>query len=809
VGKKPADDVFGYGTWTGKIGTENILKFTFPRPVLLTAIVLNGNPTSVGVLQARNPEAVSIECDGKEIAREDHLDPRFVSELGLVRLTFPPVHGQVIRIHLPWIGTAIDRKPRTAPELGGVIVEGSVVDFPPSQKGTVTLTLRDSLSGAEMPVGQQEVTVDSGATQIVPFSVVLPTSPTTAFYQLKAVFQGQEKAVPILAITPTKTLLSMSQIHPANAMLLAFTVTGGFRNASDIGTGTQELGGGWEQPDDLVWAYSRGLKQVNAGRAMPANSLFVLNDTIGHYGNPWTSFRNGQMFFAVAAPHFVELLKHRGGAWTANDHVFLLFGDRWDSGPSLNNMFTWQDLVGFDQYLRSQGKPGLKGQTLTELSREIYSDYNGLWQNWQMTRYVQNVETIRQTFAAEGKTVVIWGQGIPLASAGPGKIVAQTVRGMTDDNTWGMANEDVPKTTARQLAYMAFDPWWALGTNFVWGYNSSILNNSHWHAPVGTTEPSRRYQSDRAWRATIDGDGNYRSMFTYGYSVNAGASYTMNRNDWQENWLTQERNSLIYPDGPIGAGLIIGTAAMDNPDTALFSGGGMGDSPAQLVVDKLTPVFAKLVHAGLSIPFMASVSSVSRWKGHAPLIIADLSTLNDAEIGALKNLVDAGTHLAAFQGAGPVSAAAQALFGVHPDGTSDGGEVVGQINKPATTDKLSVIAHGATLFIPGDANDVDADGMRVLAPLLSSNLNLPVQLPEGPAGYGFTDGNLSFIVVEDWLDQGRNVTIRLHAGAGKSAQAVNVNDHQSLQVHRDKDDWVIDLPLRSGDGAVIALSESP
>ena len=95
---------------------------------------------------------------------------------------------------------------------------------------------------------------------------------------------------------------------------------------------------------------------------------------------------------------------------------------------------------------------------------------------------------------------------------------------------------------------MAFDPWWDFTSNYVWGWNSAILNNPYWYAPVGTTEPSRRQYSDRAWRATIDGDGHYRSMFTYGYGMNGGTSYTMNQNDWQQDWLMQERHSLIYPE---------------------------------------------------------------------------------------------------------------------------------------------------------------------------------------------------------------------------------------------------------------------
>ena len=800
------------GMWIGQAGVENVLKFTFPQPVWLSAVVLNGNSINYRRYLSHNPGAVSIECDGKEIAKDDHLDDHFLSGNGLARLEFPPIKGQVVRIHLPWVsdkpGSFPGGYPRAIPYLGGVILEGSTAEFPPAQQGTIKLTLSDSLSGTETSIGKKDVTVSPGATKVVPFSFALPAGISPAFYQLKASFQGQQKAVPILAISPTQTLLPISQIHPDKELGMNFIVTGGFRNASAIGVGQQQALGSWGNPDDLVWAFDHGLKQTNSARVAPAGMLFAINADLGHYANPWTCFRNGEMFFTVAAPHFLDTLKKRR-EWATTDHIGLGFSDRWDSGPSMNNMYTWQDLVGFDQYLRGLGKPGLKGQTHGDLCREIDTQYDGLWQNWQMNRYVQNVETLRKTFAAEGKTAVISGQGLPLMPAAAGKIIAQTVRGMSDDNTWGMWDEDIAKTTGRQLACMAYDPYWALGSNFVWGWNSAILNNSYWYAPVGTTEPSRRHYSDRAWRATIDGDGHYRSMFTYGYGMNGGTSYCMNQNDWQQNWLMQERHSLIYPDGPIGAGMIIGTSAMDNPDTAQFSGGGMGDSPAQDLINGIAPIFGELTHAGLSVPFMASAASLDQWKGDAPLIVADLSVLSDTEIGILKKRIDAGTHVAAFQGAGAISAAAAALFAVHADGTPDGGDVVGLVNKEPTTDKVPVVAHGVTLFIPGDANNLSSDDMGVLSPILTSHLDLPLRLPEGTAGYGFTDGGLSCVVVEDWLDQGRTVSVRVHAGAGKSAHAVNVNDHEPLQVHRDGGDWVVELPLRPGDGALIALSESP
>ena len=40
-----------------------------------------------------------------------------------------------------------------------------------------------------------------------------------------------------------------------------------------------------------------------------------------------------------------------------------------------------------------------------------------------------------------------------------------------------------------------------------------------------------------------------------------------------------------------------------------------------------------------------------------------------------------------------------------------------------------------------------------------------------------------------------------------SAHAVDVNDHRPLAVRRDGADWVIELPLRPGDAALVCVEE--
>jgi hypothetical protein len=69
-------------------------------------------------------------------------------------------------------------------------------------------------------------------------------------------------------------------------------------------------------------------------------------------------------------------------------------------------------------------------------------------------------------------------------------------------------------------------------------------------------------------------------------------------------------------------------------------------------------------------------------------------------------------------------------------------------------------------------------------------------------------GNQHYIVVEDWREEARVISVRYRPGTPvKGIRAVNVNDNRALVVRRDKDDWLIDLPTRPGDGSLICVEE--
>jgi hypothetical protein len=128
-----------------------------------------------------------------------------------------------------------------------------------------------------------------------------------------------------------------------------------------------------------------------------------------------------------------------------------------------------------------------------------------------------------------------------------------------------------------------------------------------------------------------------------------------------------------------------------------------------------------------------------------------------------------------------------------------------QMDLPAGAAELFQRPNATILALPGRLSDEQA---RTVVPQLQKLLDMPLTLPSGTAGYGFRMSGTTFVVVEDWLEQGRTANVRLRASNHATrATACNVNDHVAVPVHRDGDDWVIAATLRPGDATLIALEE--
>ena len=807
--------IVGYGMWMGQAGTANVLRFTFPMPATLNGVVLNGCRDLIPDTLGHNAGAVRITVDNQEVARADNLDARFKAD-GRVTLAFPAIVGRVVTITLPWCADPGPDCKRVEPWLAEVEINGRLGAFPGALQGHLKAELKDAMTGETIAVGDQDVALKGGAIETfrLPFKVPGLAGQATRYLTLQSTFQGTESGAvacksetPLLVIRPAHPLESIQQLRGENGLRLDFIVTRGFRNAAPIGAGTQESSGGWSQPDDEVWAYSRNLKQIGARAKTQASRLYVTDSEISRFANPWTSFLDGEDYFDVATPALVDAVK-RSDKWDKSETVTFGFSDRWDSGPAVRGLYDWQELMAFDESLKAKHLPGLQGRTRAEVIQDIANRYQGQFRTWQLDRYSHAVQNMSDAFAREKKRLSIMAQGIPIVPQAYEAMISRTVCGMNDDETWCMAEEDPCLNTGRQMGCLMINPSWRLSTLLAWGYNSAVLNNGWWWSPVGTTEPSRRHYYDRAWRGALDPDGRYHSIHAFGYNANAYCSYTMSQNDWQEWWRLQERHSLLSPDGPFGAGIVLSTSPWADPGRADFSGGGTGGSDLDGVVGGLAQVIRQLHKSGIDLSFASNARALDNWPDDAPLILCNLCECSASEVQALKKRASRGIRMVAFQGDGALTPEAAQIFGVKPDAFPPA--AVPMAGRRAAVPPLSFVTNATTMLVAGSITKASEQVFRTLTPVLQHILRLPLEFPSGCAGYGFRMGSQRFIVLEDWREEGRVLSIRYRPRAPvKDVRAVNVNEHQALVVRRDQADWLLDVPSRPGDGTLLCVEEVP
>ena len=779
--KGPGDNIQGFGAWVGIVNRENVLRLTFTSPVRVSAVTLVGCGSEFRLGLDHNPGSAIIEADGRQIANFPSIDQNFLDGYGRARLELPPFSVTTLRIRLPWIASRADRR-RLVPWLGEIEVEAATGQNQ-NAAGNLEIVLRDILSGlAETSISSERLELVAGGRHRVTKSFSLPqssnNSSTTRFFALEARFAGTQTQAPLMTVAPTHPIQSRRKLLPPDAPALTQLVTHGFRNCFALGTGTSEINIPWGSPDDLIWAYSRQLKQESHNATTQANRLYVTASDLRHYCTPWAVFPNGDDFYAVAAAGLVRQMSKQKN-WATSQTAVLYQSDRWDSGPQMSGMHQWQEYVEFDRHLRAAGGAGLQARTKSALADEIHGQHEAEWQQWHLERYVQDVATLRQAFQDAGKKLVLSAQGIPMVAGREGMQLAETIQGAADDSTWGMANSSVPLTTGRQMGEIAFNPVWKLSTLLEYGFNTNILNNPQWHAPVGTLEPSRRHTYNRAWRATIWPDGRYGSVYTVGYSENVGTAYTLSEDDWQQWWRLQQRQTLIAPESPVGAGLVIATSFRASGPQTQFSGGGETGGEG-LEVKLVAQSFLRLHEAGISVPFAANISALGSWTGNAPLIVVNLWQFSDVEIATLSKLQARGVRLAVFQSPQALSPQATAL-----------------------------LQRQGVTSLPLQASALAPDTAAEISGVLHQALDLPIVFPAGTAGYGFRSGGVTYVVVEDWQEQGREIQVQVKASRSTgSAAACDVNEHRPLGITRQGAWWHIDLPIRPGDGVLIAVKES-
>jgi hypothetical protein len=795
---KPADGIAYSGQWQGGERDEQ-LSFRFAASHTLSGLVLIGSAPA-GDKETSNPGALTVSIDGHAVLTVNDLDQRFAAGYGRAAIELPPgSSGSELTLALPWSPATANQAKRKALRLGEVEIWGCPGAAPAAIAASVHLRLLIPGAGPR-DLGTLTLNVRGGAraTAALAFTPPAPGAGALGAYRIEAACTGTEGAgVPLLVIAPSHPLLPLSDLQDAgHTAEFGCIVTRGVRTYLELGTGSRETGPGWGQPEDLIYCYAHGLKQLGVrARTLPGR-LYLSENDFRHYANPWTCFPDGQSFFSIAAPALVERNREQK-SWKEATAVRIFHSDRWDTGPSVNSMFTWQELVEFDRYLGAHQLPRLAGRTRQALCTEINEQRLGQWRGWQLERYVAAVGALKAAVTGAGKRLVISAQGVPLVPLRVLDSLAGTIQGMSDDNTWGMMDEDLPGTAGRQLALKALNPSWRMASNLVWGYDNSIFNNPHWHDAVGITESSRRHLATRSWRGVVALDGSYHSMMTMGYGMNAGVSYLSTANDWQQGWDAAERQSLIAPDGPIGVGVVVSTGALDDPEHPDFSGGGMGGSAVDHLADGIARLISRLHHAQVSIPFAANATAAAHWNGSAPLVCLDVCGWMPSERAQLLAWAGKGVPLILFAGDAPLpSDLAPLVAGLSPSELQIGGH--------------AVLAGGNRIVVGCGFAHLDGPAALRLAGLMRAHGDLAIGFPPGTAGYGFCCGTQRLVALEDWAERARTVELRLRAASeAPTAVATGLNEHQPYAIRREGSDWLVSVPLRAGDGELIVVEEKP
>ncbi len=796
---KPSDGHTGWGQWQGVEKEDQTLVFRLPAPSTITQVELVGNVAEAGK-GTTNPGAVEISVDGKAVASPAATSTSASPAPGARSSSCPPA---------PWArrcacacrGVRPRRRRRSAAPCAWARSNCGAARAPRPPRARRRCACAWSGPAAPRASSARAPWPCPVARAPARASRSRRTRPPPAGSAPGAWKRPRQDAppasAPLLVIDPAHALAPVGDLQDAgHTAEFGCIVTRGVRTYLELGTGSRETGEGWGQPEDLVYCYAHGLKQVGMNARTQPGRLYLSENDFRHYANPWTCYPDGELFFSLAAPSLVA--RNRGQkAWQDATAVRIFNSDRWDTGPSVNSMFTWPELVEFDRWLGTQKSPRLAGRTRQALCREIVEQHLGQLRAWQLSRYAADVAALHDAVAGAGKRLVVSGQGVPLVPLRALEPLAATIQGMSDDDTWGGMEEDLAMTAGRQMALKALNPSWRMNSNLVWGYDTCVFDDPHWHVPVGVTETSRRHLATRAWRGSIGNDGVYRSMHTFGYGMNAGISLLATANDWQQGWNAAERESLIAPDGPIGVGVAVSTALLDDPQHPDFSGGGMGGSAADGYVDGVARVIGRLHHAQVSVPFAANVASLARWTGAAPLICLDIAGWLPVERAQLAAWAGRGVPLICFAGAAPLPDDLAALF-------SAAAVASGKVG--AATVRIA----GNRVLIEGGYAQLDGPAAVRLAAVLQRLGLLPITYPPGTAGYGFTCGGVRCVAIEDWAEQPRRVELRLRAVAGGArATATGLNEHRDYAVRRDGADWVITVPLRAGDGELIAVEELP
>ena len=356
------------------------------------------------------------------------------------------------------------------------------------------------------------------------------------------------------------------------------------------------------------------------------------------------------------------------------------------------------------------------------------------------------------------------------------------------------SGEDFSRSAASAMALKAFNPMWELNCPLAWGRDCAVYSERTSAVPPGVTETSRRHAVAAAWRSVIDNDGRCSAVFSRGFDAGAGSVPALDGNDMQQLWYASQRIVRIRPDGPVGMGLCLGAGVLTDGGSFVFSGGGSGGNElADRLLGRSFGIVLEMHRRRVGVSFAANASALmnSAPSLREPLLVPLAETFSADERAFVANWAKTRGRIVFVTDGKAIAPEFAELFG----------EAVPQ----AGSDAVSLSKYG--VMIDRELEKITQEDYDLAARLVRENFKLGTEFPEGVAGYAFTSNRRRFLAVEDIREEAREVTVKVRAGTGKTASAMEFNEHRILAAERDGDFWSVTLPLKKADGNLIMIEE--
>lgn len=521
------------------------------------------------------------------------------------------------------------------------------------------------------------------------------------------------------------------------------------------------------EEESVIFTYSRRLGPSLMSDATDPSCLFLSDQMLSTEFNPWTHVPNGDRFMEATREGYLETMRRsvESDSYGINYRM-----DEYGVGPVVDTMFSWQEIVEFDRHLRANGANGLHGRTLGELKEEIAQTRIHAFLKWQCETFLANFRQLCGQAESLGKKKAVFsGLRAPLL---PPAMAAEIAAKSGITKFWAGVDME------REMAHKAL--------NTDWRFTFYPDEN-----PEGTAETARRETMLKAWRSIAGADGRFARLYS---CDSQNAVDGEGKRQLSKAEIDARRISAIRPDGPIGMGLCLGTGRMSDENSFVFSGCERdGDTPADRILKRSALLVRAMQDRRVGVSFAANASALSNMPPtiREPLLVPLPDTFSEDERAIVATWAKSRGMIVFVTDGKAISPEFAELFG--------------RAEPQQGSDAVSLSKYG--VIIDREIEKITQEELDLAARLVHEKFNLSTVFPEGTTGYGFTSNRRRFAVVADIREKARDVTVKIRAGYGKAAVAMEFNEHRRLDVVRDGEYWSVTLPLKRGDANLIMIEE--